>query len=278
MATLADKQSEYLKALSQICDQGEARAITLWILEEVLHVKGPKLSMERFMVLTTHQEELLDEYLQRLLKYEPVQYILGYAEFYGLKFKVSPAVLIPRPETEELVELIVSEVEQEDVSILDIGTGSGCIPVSLKDELPDAIVSAIDISSDALSIAKENAKANGADITFIEMDILREIPRGKYDVIVSNPPYISHDEKEKMNDNVLIYEPHLALFSDDPLLFYKRIAEIAPQLLNPNGRIYLEVSEFRAKEVLALFAGIGKDARIVKDMSGKERIVSVIMN
>ena len=275
MATLADKQSEYLKALSQICDQGEARAITLWILEEVLHVKGPKLSMERFMVLTTHQEEVLDEYLQRLLKYEPVQYILGYAEFYGLKFKVSPAVLIPRPETEELVELIVSEVQKEDVRILDIGTGSGCIPVSLKDELPDANVSAIDISSDALSIAKENAMANEVDVTFIEMDILREIPVGKYDVIVSNPPYISHDEKEKMNDNVLIYEPHLALFSDDPLLFYKRIAEIAPLILNPNGRIYLEVSEFRAKEVLALFAGEGKDASIVKDMSGKERIVSV---
>lgn len=275
MATLADKQSEYLKALSQICDQGEARAITLWILEDVLHVKGPKLSMERFMVLTAYQEEVMDEYLQRLLKYEPVQYILGYAEFYGLKFKVSPAVLIPRPETEELVELIVSEVEKGDVTILDIGTGSGCIPISLKSELPAANVSAIDISIDALSIAKENAKANKVEITFLEMDILREIPTGKYDVIVSNPPYISHDEKEKMNDNVLIYEPHLALFSDDPLQFYKRIAEIAPQILNPSGKIYLEVSEFRAKDIQMLFADKGMSAQITKDMSGKERIVSV---
>lgn len=275
MATLADKQSEYLHALHTICDQAEARSITLWILEEVLHVKGPKISMERFMVLTTHQEEVLDEYLQRLLRYEPVQYILGYAEFYGLVFKVSPAVLIPRPETEELVELIIEDIDDPEVRILDIGTGSACIPVSLKKELVYADVSALDISRDALAIAKENAKSNQVDITFVEMDILKGIPEGKFDIIVSNPPYISHDEKEKMNDNVLIYEPHLALFSDDPLIFYKRIAELAPQILNPDGKIYLEVSEFRAKEVQALFADSGRSAVIIKDMSGKERIVKV---
>ena len=272
MATLAEKQAEYLKALREICDQAEARAITLWVLEDVLHVKGPKLSLERFMVLTTHQEELLDEYLSRLLEYEPIQYILGYAEFYGLKFKVSPAVLIPRPETEELVELILSEIKNPKSEILDIGSGSGCIPISLKKNLPDAFITSVDISEDALKIATENAIANEMEVTFVHMDILNSIPTQKYDVIVSNPPYIGYDEKEKMNDNVLIYEPHIALFSDDPLLFYKRIAQIAPQILNPNGRIYLEVSEYRAKEVADLFSG---KASIVKDMSGKERMIII---
>ena len=273
MATLADKQSEYLKALGAICDQAEARAITLWILEEVLHVQGPKLSMERFMILTTHQEEVLDGYLKRLLKYEPVQYILGYAEFYGLRFKVSPAVLIPRPETEELVELIISEVKDLKAKMLDIGTGSGCIPVSLKKNLPQAIITSIDISEDALERARENARANNTEIVFTQMDILTQIPAVRYDIMVSNPPYIGYDEKERMNDNVLIYEPHLALFSDDPLLFYKRIADIASQILNPQGRVYLEVSEYRAREVEQIFIREGWNAEIKKDMSGKDRMV-----
>ena len=275
MATLAEKQAEYIKSLSTICDQAEARAITLWILEDVLNVKGPKLSLERFMILTTHQEEVLDGYLKRLFKYEPVQYILGYAEFYGLKFKVSPAVLIPRPETEELVELVISEIKNSKSKILDIGTGSGCIPIALKKNISQADVASIDISEGALQIAKENAESNGVDVTFIQMNILKETPTKKYDVIISNPPYIGYDEKEKMNNNVLIYEPHLALFSDDPLLFYKRIAEIAPLILNPHGKIYLEVSEYRAKDVSKIFADIGMKAQIIKDMSGKERIVTV---
>ena len=276
MATLAEKQAEYLKALGEICDQAEARAITLWVLEEVLHVKGPKLSMERFMVLTTHQESLLDEYLQRLLKYEPVQYILGYAEFFGLKFNVSPAVLIPRPETEELVEMIISEIKDPKARVLDIGTGSGCIPISLKKNLPAVSVTSIDISEDALVVARENALMNETDVTFLQLDILKNAPDQRFDIIVSNPPYIGLDEKEKMNENVLIYEPHLSLFSGDPLLFYKRIAEIASQILNPNGRIYLEVSEYRAKEVAEIFTSSGRNAAIRKDMSGKERMVVVI--
>ena len=279
MATLAEKQVQYLDALGKICDQAEARAITLWVLEDVLHVKGPKLSMERFMVLTTHQEAVLDDYLKRLLKYEPVQYILGYAEFYGLKFKVSPAVLIPRPETEELVELVISAISNPKSKILDIGTGSGCIPIALKKNIPDADVTSIDISEDALHIAKENATTNDVEVSFINKDILRNIPDHRFDIIVSNPPYIGYDEKEKMNDNVLIYEPHLALFSDDPLLFYRRIAEITPKILNPKGKIYLEVSEYRAKEVADIFNKVGEDnnlsatVQIKKDMSGKDRIV-----
>jgi release factor glutamine methyltransferase len=275
MATLADMQATYMNALSTVCDTGEARAITLWILEEVLNVKGPKLSLERFMVLTTHQEEVLNEYLQRLLKHEPVQYILGYAEFYGLKFKVSPAVLIPRPETEELVAWVLSDIKTPTAKILDIGTGSGCIPVSLKVNMPGAIIDALDISTDALIIARENAVSNGVNVGFMQLDILKEVPAQQYDILISNPPYIGYDEKEKMNSNVLNYEPHLALFSGDPLLFYKRIAEIAPALLKPKGTIYLEISEYRASEVANIFEVKGYKAFIKKDMSGKERMVRV---
>jgi release factor glutamine methyltransferase len=275
MATVADMQAEYIKALGQIYDQAEARAITRWVLEEVLHVKGPKLSLERFMVLTTYQDETLDNYLKRLLQYEPVQYILGYAEFYGLRFKVNTAVLIPRPETEELVEFVIAEIQDPRCNIVDIGTGSGCIPITLKKTLPDISVSSIDISEKALTIAKENALLNGVDVTFIQMDILQDFPDQKYDIIVSNPPYISPDEKEKMNNNVLRYEPHLALFSDDPLLFYKRIAEIGPQILSPNGLIYLEVSEFRSKEVADIYMNRGWKATIKSDIRGKGRIIKI---
>jgi release factor glutamine methyltransferase len=172
------------------------------------------------------------------------------------------------------VELIEEEIDDPNLSIIDIGTGSGCIPITLKKNISQADVTGVDISENALQIARENAQSNGVDVTFIKMDILHEIPSRKYDVIVSNPPYIGYDEKEKMNDNVLIHEPHLALFSEDPLAFYKRIAEIAPAILNPEGKIYLEVSEFRAKEVAYIFAKLGH-VKIRKDMSGKERIVFV---
>jgi release factor glutamine methyltransferase len=250
------------------------------------------------MVLTTHQEEMLDSYLPRLLKHEPVQYVLGYADFYGLKFKVTPAVLIPRPETEELVEFVLSEVEHvalnpQGVSnplrvlpemqnpspkILDIGTGSGCIPISLKVNLPQANVEALDISKEALVVARENAKQLKAEVPFFCLDILKEIPERKYDIIVSNPPYIGYDEKEKMRDNVLLHEPHLALFSDDPLLFYKRIAEIAPAILNPGGKIYMEMSEYRAQDVVQIFEAKGLKTMIKKDMSGKERMLKVMFD
>jgi release factor glutamine methyltransferase len=275
MATLAEKQAQYLKELSTIYDQGEARAVTLWILEDVLHIKGPKLSLERFMVLTTHQEEVLDGYLQRLVKHEPVQYVLGYAEFFGLKFKVSPAVLIPRPETEELVEIVISAIKKPQSNILDIGTGSGCIPIAIKKNIPDAIATSVDISIEALEIAKSNAEANHTTVDFVHMDILTQMPAGRYDIIVSNPPYIGQEEKNRMDHNVLAHEPHLALFSDEPLLFYRRISEIAPHILAPNGTVYMEVSEYRAREVSDIFLGQCRHTQIIQDMSGKERIVKV---
>lgn len=282
MATLADKQSEYYKSLETIYDFKEARTITQWVIEDVLKLQSVHLVMDRFLVLTTHQEELLDGYLKRLMTHEPIQYVLGYAEFYGLKFKVNQSVLIPRPETEELVEWVVSEtrdegrgtgVNSQPVSILDIGTGSGCIPVSIKFELPESQVSAIDVSLDALAVAHKNAALNHVTVSFSMVDILTDIPAGKYDVIVSNPPYIGHEEKNVMAENVLNFEPHIALFVDDPLVFYKRIAEISPQMIAPNGVIYLEVSEFRAQEVVEIFNRAGFETILKKDYSGRERMV-----
>ena len=276
MATLADKQSEYIQNLSAIYDFREARTITQWVIEDVMKLNSVRLTMDRFLILTTHQEQVLDAYLKRLMQHEPVQYVLGYSEFYGLKFKVNSSVLIPRPETEELVGWVLSEIRNPKPEILDIGTGSGCIPISIKSKMEQAQLSAIDISTDAIAIAKGNAVLNKVTVNFSQMDILKEIPSAKYDVIVSNPPYIGYDEKNVMSENVLQFEPHIALFADDPLIFYKRIAKIAPMILNLNGSIYLEVSEFRAEQVAEIFKQSGYNTIIKKDMSGRERMIRAI--
>lgn len=273
MPTLADMQSRYQQALEPVYGQREARSITQWVLEDVLHLQGVRLVMDRFLILTSHQQEVLEAHLQRLLTHEPVQYILGYAEFHGLKFKVNPSVLIPRPETEELVDWILADVQQANAAIIDIGTGSGCIPIALKRSRPDYTVFAVDISADALAIAKENAALNATDVNFAQMDILSDTPAGKYNVIVSNPPYIGHEEKSEMSQNVLDFEPHIALFADDPLVFYKRIAAIAPHILNERGAVYLEISEYRAADTVAIFEQAGFQAEIKKDMTGRERMV-----
>ncbi|MBS1593017.1 MAG: peptide chain release factor N(5)-glutamine methyltransferase [Bacteroidetes bacterium] len=272
MPTLADMQARYQQALEPLYGQREARTITQWVLEDVLHLQSVKLVMDRFLILTSHQQEVLEDHLKRLLTHEPVQYVLGYAEFHGLNFKVDSSVLIPRPETEDLVDWVLSEIRPH-ASLIDIGTGSGCIPVSLKKARSDYIVSALDISAAALAVARENAKLNNTEVLFTQLDILAELPTGKYDVIVSNPPYIGYEEKNVMSDNVLKFEPHIALFADDPLIFYKCIAAIAPQILNDGGSVYIEISEYRAAEVVAIFEQAGYQAEIKKDLTGRERMV-----
>ena len=211
----------------------------------------------------------------------------GSTEFYGCKIRVNESVLIPRPETEELVELIVKEVRDKDqgaseINILDIGTGSGCIAVSLKKKLPCANIFAFDISEDALTVAKTNGILNQTKINFIQADIFSLIPnsrkeKGVYDIIVSNPPYVRASEKGKMDKNVLDYEPHLALFvkDDDALVFYEAIASFALHNLAPNGMLYFEINEALGNEVKALLNEKGfKNAEIKKDMSGKDRIAT----
>ncbi|WP_300599604.1 peptide chain release factor N(5)-glutamine methyltransferase [Niabella sp.] len=217
---------------------------------------------------------------KRLLKAEPIQYILNEAWFYDIPFFVNKQVLIPRPETEELVDAIIREhQDRPPVRILDIGTGSGCIPVILKRKLPEAMVSACDISSEALAVARKNATKYELDIRFIQLDFLNETNWPQLpmvDVLVSNPPYIPIADKASMHKNVLDYEPALALFvpDEDPLLFYRKIADAARFILAPEGHVYLEVHEQLAAETRELFETNGFTASIKTDMQGKQRFVT----
>lgn len=217
-----------------------------------------------------------------LKKHKPLAYILGEWEFYGLLFKVNEHTLIPRSETEELVKLILDENIQENLSILDIGTGSGCIAISIKKMQQKAIVSAFDVSEPALAIAKSNALLNQVEVNFKQVDILT--PHNfleKYDIIVSNPPYIPLMDINEMDKNVTDFEPHLALFVEDnnPLVFYKAIAEFAKNHLKDKGKLYVEIHEKLGNEVKALFESVGfKQVVIVKDINEKDRIVSCLMD
>jgi release factor glutamine methyltransferase len=276
--TLAEYQKKYHEALSKVYDTREARTITRIVFENILLLEAHKLSLERFRILTTHQQTQLDNILHRLLMHEPVQYVLGEADFYGLKFKVSPAVLIPRPETEELVVWVGETIEaNKTFCILDIGTGSGCIPISLSKKFPSANVEALDVSKEALQIAEENNRLNNTTVKFFRHDILTEaLAESAYDIIISNPPYITEDEKKSMEANVLNFEPHLALFvpGDDALLFYHKIAEQATRSLKRGGRLFFEINEAKGEEALALMRVLSfKDLALRRDLSGKDRMI-----
>ncbi len=220
----------------------------------------------------------LTESIHRLNAHEPVQYVLGEAYFLNRTFLVNKNVLIPRPETEQLVMLVKEEfINKGDIRLLDIGTGSGCIAVSLAKELPTSKVLAVDVSREALEVAKHNAKHLSVSVHFEVLDILRSpIPFENLSCIVSNPPYITHLEKPSMNANVLNYEPHLALFvpDEDPLLFYRAIAKQATKMLKPAGKIFVEINETLGEEVCAVFKEYGfSDTQTVQDIFGKDRIV-----
>ena len=226
----------------------------------------------------------LKSIVKRLQKEEPIQYILGETEFYSLPFLVDENTLIPRPETEELVEWVINEVleirsknQDKNLNILDIGTGTGCIPISLAKNLNNVSISAIDVSSEALKKAKQNAVLNKVDITFLEIDILKtkELPK-KYDFIISNPPYVRELEKVEINNNVLQNEPHLALFVDDenPLIFYKKIADLAKQDLTKNGLLFFEINQYLGKETVEMLQQKGfKNIELKKDFSGNDRMI-----
>jgi len=221
--------------------------------------------------------ERIEQIIERLINYEPVQYISGLADFYGSTFRVNESVLIPRPETEELVDLIIKVNTLSSPHILDIGTGSGCIAVSLAKEIPTASVKATDISFEALQTAKENSKDHHANVEFYQHDILMEnIPWESMDILVSNPPYVRTSEKEAMHLNVLDYEPHTALFVSDkePLIFYQKIAEKGLVSLKPGGRIYFEINENYGLEIEILLQKLYSNVKIIKDIHGKDRIAS----
>lgn len=244
------------------------------------------LKMSRLEVALDPEKELseaevskLKDALQRLQKHEPIQYIIGETEFYGLLFKVNPAVLIPRPETEELVQWIMDDAsknEKRDLTILDIGTGTGCIAISLARNLPDARVSAVDISEGALSTAKENAKLNGVEITFLQKDILNtDSLEKKFDVIVSNPPYVRNLEKQDMQRNVLEFEPEKALYvrDEDPLIFYRKISELAKDALHPEGALYFEINQYLGAETEAILKKKNFQTQLKKDIFGVDRML-----
>ncbi|MEI6596431.1 MAG: peptide chain release factor N(5)-glutamine methyltransferase [Bacteroidota bacterium] len=296
--SLRSYYQNFVNQLQTIYEVSEAESIANIVFEEILYIKKQHIFFLDKQI-NDGEIEQLNFILGKLLKHEPVQYVLGIADFFGFRFKVDNNVLIPRRETEELVDLIIKDVRNtkpesgsqavNEINILDIGTGSGCIAISLKKNLPFAQLTAIDISKEAIKVASENAFLNKVSIDLIEADILNSqlsIPiaigtNSQFNIIVSNPPYITVEEKNKMLKNVLEFEPHNALFitNNDPLQFYKAIADFAKKYLKENGKLYFEINEsfgFEVKEMLEI-----KDftqVEIIKDMQGKDRIVKCILS
>lgn len=269
---------DYIRThLSEMFSLGEIRAFTTLILKEECNISFSDIIACKFTELSDNEKQNIISIVQRLQNGEPIQYIIGHTEFYGLDFKVTPSVLIPRPETEELVEWILLETKQVNPHILDIGTGSGCIAIALAKKMKYATVDAWDVSAEALEVAKHNALTNSVSVKFSEVDVLEVLSFDKkFDVIVSNPPYIKDCEKEVMNKNVLDFEPHEALFvsDNDALIFYIRIADIAMQQLNKNGWIYFEINQANGQEVVQLLQARGFiDVELKKDLSGNDRMV-----
>jgi release factor glutamine methyltransferase len=249
--------------------------------EDILNLKRIAISQNLYAVVSGKKYERFQKAIAKLKNYEPIQYILGNTEFYGIIFEVNPSVLIPRPETEELVSWIIDNCkDSQDISVLDIGTGSGCIAISLAKNLKHAKVYALDVSEDALKLAKLNADKNEVDIEFIEADILDcDLGNIKFDVIVSNPPYVRELEKEAMSANVLNHEPPLALFvkDDDALLFYRKIAEISENILKPNGQLYLEINESLGEPTKELLANNSfNNIELKMDIFEKDRMIKAI--
>jgi len=275
---ISDLKSIFKKTLSELYPSEEIQSFFNILSEKYLNLSRIEIALNRDRRLTETEAEKFQKAILRLQNHEPVQYIIGETEFYGLPFKVNKHTLIPRPETEELVEWILSGFPPSGArGILDIGTGSGCIAISLAKNLPNAKISALDISEEALKIAEANAKLNKVEVNFFQTDILaaETLPK-KYDVIVSNPPYVRELEKKQMQQNVLKYEPHSALYvkDEDPLLFYRAISRLAKKHLNPNGKLFFEINEYLAYEMTELLKAEGfKNIEIKKDIYGKDRML-----
>ena len=274
-----DVSNLFLKELKDKYPETEIGNLVYFTLQSVLNYSRTDIVLRKEEEITEKKLANIIEVLEKLKSDIPIQYILGETEFYGLKFKVTPDVLIPRPETEELVDLIIKKNTKEHASILDIGTGSGCIAVSIKKHVPKSSVYAIDVSEKALVIAKENAKRNNTDITFLKYDILnneelQSFP--EFDIIVSNPPYVLESEKKGMRENVTNNEPHLALFvpDDNPFMFYHVIAKFAIKHLKQEGLIYFEINENLSSDLENSLNELGiKDITTYKDIHNKKRIM-----
>ena len=270
---LASFKKEFLKSITLLYNKDESSSLYYVLCEEVLSIPKSKLIIAEDMDLSVEKTNQLYDCLDRLKKHEPIQYVLGKTKFCNLIFFVNESVLIPRPETEELINIILKN-ELDNKTILDIGSGSGCIAISLAKHSVNTKVAALDVSKDAIELSKMNAKENDVKLEFINADILNYKSDKKYDIIVSNPPYVLELEKKNMSKNVLDYEPELALFvkNDDPLQFYKAILDFSKNLLNKNGKIYFEINEKYENEIKDLayyYSYSNVDCKL--DVFGKHR-------
>ena len=282
MKSVKDVSIAFRKELAGLYDVREIDSLCMITIAEITGTSSAKIKAFPELELPVEHSETITNILAKLKTGEPIQYILGHTEFYGLTFKVNPSVLIPRPETEELVEWIIASTANghwASGNILDIGTGSGCIAITLKKHLNEAHVSAIDISAEALKTAKENAELNDVIVDFIEADILNikyEIDNAKFDVIVSNPPYVTLYDKKQMHTNVTDFEPHSALFvpEDDPLIFYRIITDFASTYLKKGGLLFFEINENYGEQIVELLnIKSFKNIELRKDMSGRDRVI-----
>jgi release factor glutamine methyltransferase len=287
---LKQYKSHFFDALKNSQDEQEIESF-FFILTEYLHnLKRVDVALNPNFELSEADVEKWNAILAQLQLEKPIQYITGEAWFYGLQFEVNENTLIPRPETEELVEWIIESWKSENqkrINVLDIGTGTGCIPITLKTNLPQANVFAIDVSEMALEVARRNAELNKVEVNFIQANILEvedvskiqtsisQLPTN-FDIIVSNPPYVRNLEKQEIKKNVLDYEPHLALFVEDTdaLLFYRKIAQLAIKNLSPNGLLFFEINQYLGKETVELLENLGfKNIELKKDMFGNDRMI-----
>jgi len=273
--TLHEMRTKFREEIEPLYGKEETDSFFRIILEFRHGMSRVDLVLRPETLLSAEDVRFWEAIIKGLSAFRPLQYMLGETTFYGRKFRVSPDVLIPRPETEELVEWIVREIGP-DSRILDIGTGSGAIAISLALELPSAQVSALDVSEAALLLAKGNAKSLGADVVFHQADILQTERLDAFDVIVSNPPYVRHLEKSQMKSNVLDFEPHLALFveDDDALLFYRKIASLASDALSPGALLFFEINQYLGAQMTDLLKGFGfQDVVLRQDIFGNDRML-----
>lgn len=261
--------------LSLLYSPEEAKELAYRLAEHLLGWNRSQLLLELDSPSPEVLQIQLGAALRRLLQSEPLQYIVGEVEFYDCTFEVSPNVLIPRPETEELVDIIAKDWYGKTPDIMDLGTGSGCIPIALAKSLSLSSVTAVDVSAEALEVARRNALRNGVEVEFILADMRKFGTTNKFDVIVSNPPYVTESEKGLMRNNVLNYEPHLALFvhDEDPLEFYRAVARFAATQLKKEGRAYVEINQQFGEDTALLFRDFGMEAEVHKDIFGVDRFV-----
>ena len=282
---LKELHTKFHKELDAIYGNNEVQSFFYLLTDFHLNFKRIDVTLQPDFEINPEALEHFMNAMSRLKTYEPIQYIIGQTEFYGLPFKVNSHTLIPRPETEELVELIISNVKlivpEKPLTLLDIGTGTGCIAISLAKHITNAQVFAVDISDEALKVARENAILNGVNVEFIKTDILNwksesKLQDLKFDIIVSNPPYVRHLEKAEMKANVLQHEPHLALFVDDanPLQFYRAIAEFASEKLQRGGQLYFEINQYLGNEMTQLLELYHfKNIELLIDIFGNHRMM-----